>query len=176
MLTKTHNYLLNIILNIFIIFISFQANAINCHINQENQNHYYTNVNNIPHEVYYVLSEIQNAKANNYSFVQAWTRSGTDYVSYNGGIHYYSTKPWHNREGRLPVLNNYQSWLHGSQIQREFYIEHDIIPYYQGINRGSHRIIYNTLSGESFYTADHYNTFVRIQNNWTNYNYINNAP
>ncbi len=156
---------------IFIYFISFfvclQTQAMHCNYNQEEQVHYSANLNNIPINAYQVLNEIHFARQNNYAHVSYWNRNGTDYVSYNGR-HYFSTKPWHNREGTLPNLNTEHTWWQGNVVQREFYIEHDIVPYYEGINRGSHRVVYNSNTGESFYTADHYNSFVRIQSNWTN--------
>ena len=168
MLIKNYKYFKNLIIYLFCILICAQANSMHCNTVQQEQTHYYTNINNIPNEVYQVINNIYHARINNYSNTNIWSRFGTDYISYNGGIHYYSTKPWHNREQQLPILNSQHNWWPGNNNQREFYIEHDIIPYNQGINRGSHRIIYNSFTGESFYTADHYNSFVRIQRNWTN--------
>ncbi len=166
------NKIKNIISKAFICFITFfvciQVQAMHCNYIQEEQVHYSANLNNIHLNAYHVLNEIHHAKQNNYAHVRYWTRNGTDYVSYNGGLHYYSTKPWHNREGRLPNLSTEHTWWQGNLVRREFYVEHDIVPYYQGINRGSHRVVYNSYTGESFYTADHYNSFVRIQSNWTN--------
>jgi len=61
----------------------------------------------------------------------------------------YMSKPFENREGLLPKAGKY--------------IEHDIKPLLEGVNRGKERLIIDINNGRTWYTSTHYESFVEIK-------------
>ena len=73
MLIKNYKYFKNLIIYLFCILICAQANSMHCNTVQQEQTHYYTNINNIPNEVYQVINNIYHARINNYSNTNIWS-------------------------------------------------------------------------------------------------------
>lgn len=61
----------------------------------------------------------------------------------------YMSKPFENREGLLPKDGKY--------------IEHDIKPWIEMVNRGKERLVIDINNGRTWYTSTHYNSFVEIK-------------
>lgn len=66
---------------------------------------------------------------------------------------YVGGKKFYNREKKLPQLNN--------KSEPASYTEWDINPKEKNTNRGTQRIVISN-DGSAWYTADHYNTFIKI--------------
>lgn len=77
------------------------------------------------------------------------------YIQKNGKAPngYIGGKKFHNREKKLPQLNNIN--------ELATYTEWDVNPKVQNKNRGTQRIVISN-DGTAWYTADHYNTFIKI--------------
>lgn len=61
---------------------------------------------------------------------------------------YVGGRPFQNRESRLP---------------RGQYREYDVNPKVPGQNRGPERLVIEQRTGKTYYTKDHYRTFVQIK-------------
>ena len=69
----------------------------------------------------------------------------------NGGkpLPGYISKIFQNRKGLLPKAGKY--------------MEHDIKPLMEGVNRGGERLVIDANTGRSWYTSTHYESFVEIK-------------
>ena len=42
-------------------------------------------------------------------------------------------------------------------------MEHDIKPFVEGLNRGTHRLVVDTMTGRAWYTPDHYESWIEMK-------------